>query len=119
MFSTCAVSDWAGNATAGAAGVDTGLGTALNQSYQGQGGAANTTQTTIGNNNAAAEMNNYKVGANQLNALMGVGSLAMGGLGGVGGLGGLTGGFGGTGFAMGPTSVGGAPVSGGLFSMFK
>ena len=39
----------------------------------GQGGAANTTQTTIGNNNAGAEMNNYKVGANQLNALMGVG----------------------------------------------
>jgi hypothetical protein len=106
-------------ATAGAAGVDTGLGTALNQSYQGQGGAANNTQTTIGNNNAAAEMNNYKVGANQLNGLMGLASLATGAVGGMGGLGGLTGGFGGTGFAMGPTSVGGAPVSGGLFSMFK
>jgi hypothetical protein len=107
------------SAVAGAAGVDTGLGTALNSSYTNQGNAANTTQTTIGNNNASAEMNNYKVGANQLNGLMGLGSLAMGGLGGVGGLGGLTGGFGGTGFAMGPTSVGGAPVSGGLFSMFQ
>jgi hypothetical protein len=106
------------SAIAGAAGVDTGLGTALNSSYTNQGNAANTTQTTIGNNNAAAEMNNYKVGANQLNGLLGLGSLAMGGLGGAGGLGGLTGGFGGTGFSLGPTSVGGAPVSGGLFSMF-
>jgi hypothetical protein len=60
---------------AGAAGVDTGLGTALNSSYTNQGNAANTTQTTIGNNNAAAEMNNYKVGANQLNGLMGLGAL--------------------------------------------
>jgi hypothetical protein len=107
------------SAVNGAAAVDTGLGTALNTSYTNQGNAANTTQTTIGNNNASAELNNYKVGANQFNALMGVGSLAMGGLGGAGGLGGLTGGFGGTGFAMGPTSVGGAPVSGGLFSMFQ
>jgi hypothetical protein len=106
------------SAVSGAAGVDAALGSGLNTSYTNQGNAANTTQTTIGNNNAAAEMNNYKVGANQLNGLMGLGSLAMGGLGGVGGLGGLTGGFGGTGFSMGPTSVGGAPVSGGLFSMF-
>ena len=110
-------------AISGAAGVDTGLGTALNSSYTNQGNAANTTQTAIGNNNAAAEMNNYKVGANQLNALMGVASLAAGGLGGAGGLGSLggslTGGFGGTGFSLGPTSVGGAPVSGGLFSMFQ
>lgn len=107
------------SAVSGAAGVDTGLGNALNQSYQGQGSAANTTQTTIGNNNAAAEMNNYKVGANQLNGLLGLGSLATGAIGGAGGLGGLTGGFGGSGFSLGPTSVGGAPVSGGLFSMFS
>jgi hypothetical protein len=106
------------SAITGAAGVDTGLGQGLNQSYQGQGSAANTTQTTIGNNNAAAEMNNYKVGANQLNGLMGLASLATGAVGGMGGLGGLTGGFGGSGFSLGPTSVGGAPVSGGLFSMF-
>jgi hypothetical protein len=105
-------------AVSGAAGVDAALGSGLNASYTNQGNAANTTQTTIGNNNAAAEMNNYKVGANQLNGLLGLGSLAMGGLGGVGGLGGLTGGFGGSGFSLGPTSVGGAPVSGGLFSMF-
>jgi hypothetical protein len=66
-------------ATAGAAGVDTGLGTALNQSYQGQGGAANQTQTTIGNNNAAAEMNNYKVGANLWNGLTGALDFVSGG----------------------------------------
>jgi hypothetical protein len=106
------------SAVAGASGVETGRGSALNSSYQGQGNAANTTQTTIGNNNAAAEMNNYKVGANQLNGIMGLASLASGGIGGMGGLGGLTGGFGGTGFALGGTSVGGAPTSGGLFSMF-
>lgn len=64
-----------GNAGAGLAGVQTGLGNALNQSYQGQGGAANTTQTTIGNNNAGAEMNNYKVGANQLGAITGLADL--------------------------------------------
>lgn len=58
-------------ATAGAAGVDTGLGTALNTSYQGQGAAANNTQQTIGNNNAAAELNNYKVSSNLWNGIMG------------------------------------------------
>lgn len=58
-------------ATFGQAGVDTGLGNALNSSFQGQGTAANTAQTAIGNNNAGAEMNNYKVGANLWNGLMG------------------------------------------------
>lgn len=103
------------SAVSGAAGVDTGLGNALNANDVAQGNAANTTQTTIGNNNAGAEMNNYKVGANVLNAITGGIGLATG----AGGLGGLTGGFGGSGFSLGPTSVGGAPVSGGLFSMFK
>jgi hypothetical protein len=60
------------SAVSGAAGVDAALGSGLNTSYTNQGNAANTTQTTIGNNNAAAEMNNYKVGANQLNGLMGL-----------------------------------------------
>lgn len=106
------------NATAGAANSATGLAGGLNQSYQGEGNAANANYTGQGASNAAATMNNYNVGANQFGALMGLGSLATGGLG--GGLGGaLTGGFGGNGFSLGPTSVGGAPVSGGLFSMFK
>jgi hypothetical protein len=105
-------------ATAGQAGTATGLGAGLNASYMGQGAAGNANYTGQGAADAAATMNNYNVGANQLNALMGVANLASGGLG--SGLGGaLTGGFGGSGFAMGPTSVGGAPVSGGLFSMFQ
>lgn len=108
-----------GSATAGAAGVSTGLGTNLANLYGAQGAAANANYTGQGASNAAATMNNYNVGQNQLGALLGVGSLALGGVGGVGGLGGITGGFGGNGFSLGPTSVGGAPVSGGLFSMFK
>lgn len=67
----------AGSAVSGAAGVDTGLGTALNASDIAQGNAANTTQTGIGATDAAATMNNYNVGANQLNALMGLGKLAL------------------------------------------
>jgi hypothetical protein len=66
-------------AVAGAAGVDQNLGTALNSSFMGQGGAANTTDTTIGNNNAGAEMNNYKVGANIWNGIMGAGNWLSGG----------------------------------------
>lgn len=103
-------------ATAGAAGAAAGLGQGLNQSYQGQGGAANANYTGQGASNAAATMNNYNVGANQLGALTSLAGLAAGGM---GGMGGLTGGFGGGGFSLGPTSVGGAPVGGGLFSMFK
>jgi hypothetical protein len=108
------------SAITGAANTSAGLGTALNQSYQGQGNAANKNYTDQGASTAAADMNNYNVGSNILGAITGLGGLALGGLGGMGGLGGaLTGGFGGTGFSLGPTSVGGAPVSGGLFSMFK
>ena len=110
------------SAVTGAAGVQSGLGQNLATLDTNQGNAANATQTGIGASNAAATMNNYNVGANQLGALLGVGSLITGGLGGGLGssLGGaLTGGFGGSGFSLGPTSVGGAPVSGGLFSMFK
>lgn len=111
------------SAVTGAANTSAGLGTALNQSYQGQGTAANANYTGQGASNAAADMNNYNIGSNILGAISGLGGLALGGLGGAGGLGSLggavTGGFGGTGFSLGPTSVGGAPVSGGLFSMFK
>ena len=70
-----------GTAGAGLASTQAGLGTALNASDMAQGGAANTTQTTIGNNNAGAELNNYKVGANDLSAITGLGSLATGAFG--------------------------------------
>ena len=76
-------------AVSGAAGVDTGLGTALNSSFQGQGAAANGMETAIGNNNAGAEMNNYKVGANLWNGIMGGLNFAAGGAGGQGGASGL------------------------------
>lgn len=77
-------------AVAGAAGVNTGLGNALNTSYTGEGNAANATDTTIGNNNAGAELNNYKVGSNLWNAIGGGLNFLSGGVGGAGGLGGLT-----------------------------
>ena len=78
-----------GNAATGAAGIATGQGNALNQSYMGQGNAANANYTGQGASNAAATMNNYNVGANQLNALTGGLSFLSGGAGGQGGFGGL------------------------------
>lgn len=60
------------NAVAGQANAVTGQANALNQSYQGQGTAANANYTGQGASNAAATMNNYNVGQNQLNALTSV-----------------------------------------------
>lgn len=62
-------------AATGQAGAVLGLGTGLNQSYQGQGTAANANYTGQGASNAAAEMNNYNIGQNQLNALVSAGKL--------------------------------------------
>jgi hypothetical protein len=67
-----------GGATQNLASAYTGQAGALNASDMAQGGAANATQTGIGQNLAGAELNNYKVGANQLNALVGAGQLALG-----------------------------------------
>jgi hypothetical protein len=64
-------------------------GQGINQSYMGQGGAANANYTGQGASNAAATMNNYNVGANQLNALTGGLNFLAGGAGGQGGAGGL------------------------------
>jgi hypothetical protein len=64
------------SAVSGAAGVDTGLGTALNNSYDAQGNAVNATDTGIGASTAAATMNNYNVGQNTLNAIATGGKLA-------------------------------------------
>lgn len=52
------------NAITGATNLYAGLGQGLNQSYQGQGGAANATQTGIGASNAAATMNDYNISKN-------------------------------------------------------
>lgn len=55
--------------TAGQAGAATGLGAGLNASYMGQGAAGNANYTGQGAADAAATMNNYNIGANQLSAL--------------------------------------------------
>lgn len=64
--------------TTGQANAETGLGAGLNASYQGQGAAANANFTGQGSADAAATMNNYNVGANQLNALKDLGKAASG-----------------------------------------
>ena len=66
------------NAVAGGANAATGGANAINASYQGQGTAANANYTGQGASNAAATMNNYNVGQNDLNAILGVGKLAAG-----------------------------------------
>jgi hypothetical protein len=68
-----------GTTAANIAKVQTGQGDALNASYDTQGNAANALFTGMGKNDAGAEMNNYNVGANQLNALLGVGNFISGG----------------------------------------
>jgi hypothetical protein len=73
-------------ATQGLAGVDTGLGNALGTLDVNEGNAANATQTAIGSSNAAATLNNYNIGANDLNAISGLfGGLTGSGGGGSGG----------------------------------
>jgi hypothetical protein len=52
-----------------------GEGAGLNASLMGQGQSANTNYTGQGASNAAATMNNYNVGQNQLNALVSAGKL--------------------------------------------
>jgi len=61
----------AGNAAAGGiAGVDTGLGAGLNQSFMNQGNAAYGAQTGIGNANANADLAKNAASGNAVNALM-------------------------------------------------
>lgn len=56
-------------AVSGAAGVATGRGAALAGTDVAQGNAANANETAQGASTAAATMNNYNVGQNQLNAI--------------------------------------------------
>jgi hypothetical protein len=73
-------------AVSGAAGVATGQGAALAGTDVAQGNAANANSTAQGASDAAATMNNYNVGQNDLNAIASVGKLAGGLLPGLGGL---------------------------------
>lgn len=77
------------NAVGGAAGVATGQGNNVATVDVNQGNAANANYTGQGASNAAATMNNYNVGANQLNALTGGLGFLAGGAKGQGGVGGL------------------------------
>lgn len=72
-------------ATAGQAAAATGAGTSLNANLMAQGNAGNANFTGQGASDAAATMNNYNVGANQLSALVAGGKLAAGLFGGFGG----------------------------------
>jgi hypothetical protein len=64
------------SAVGGAAGVATGQGTALAGTDVAQGTAANANYTGQGASTAAATMNNYSIGQNQINALKDVGKMA-------------------------------------------
>lgn len=63
-------------AAAGTAGVQTGLGNLLNESYGNQGNAAYNTDTGIGNANANAQLARLNASANGIGALMKVGDMA-------------------------------------------
>lgn len=94
-------------ATAGQAGAATGLASGLAGLFQNQGNAGNANYTGQGASDAAATMNNYNIGSNQLGLITGAAQLAMGmpptGFSSIGGGGG------------GGSSGGGSP---GLFSSF-
>lgn len=64
------------SAATGTAGVDTGLGNVLNNSYGTQGNVAYNTQTGIGNANADADLAGLTASGNDINALMAGGKLA-------------------------------------------
>ncbi len=109
-----------GAAASGIAGVNTGLGNALNADYNTLGNLNYTAQTGIGNANANADLANLTASANMWGAIGGLGGMALGGLGGMGGFSGLGSGLSSAMFgaspvagSFGPTSVGGAPLSGG------
>jgi hypothetical protein len=68
-----------GQETAAASGLGsiyTGLGSGLNQSFQGQGQLGYQTQAGIGANNAGFEMSKNQTGLNQLGAIFGLGNMA-------------------------------------------
>lgn len=54
------------------------LANTANQNYRSTADLANARDTGIGNAEASATMNNYNIGANQLNGLLGLGQLAFG-----------------------------------------
>jgi hypothetical protein len=102
------------NSAGGIAGVDTGLGNAVAGQDNTLGQLNYSAQTGIGNANANAALAPLTAGANVFNAIGQLGKMGTSGGGTVGGnIFGSFGGGGGVPGASGPTSVGGAPLSGG------
>jgi Chaperone of endosialidase len=102
------------NSAGGIAGVDTGLGNAVAGQDNTLGNLNYSAQTGIGNANANAALAPLTAGANVFNLLGSLGKIGTSGGGTVGGnIFGSFGGGGGVPGASGPTSVGGAPLSGG------
>jgi hypothetical protein len=99
-------------AAGGIAGVDTGLGNATAGQYNNLGQLGYASQTGIGNANANADLSAYNASGNFWNMLGGIGGAKTTGGGSIGGN--LLGSFGGVPGAVGPTSVGGAPLSSGI-----
>lgn len=109
----------------GQAGLASGLGTQTAGQYDSLGQLGYQEATGVGNANANADLSAYNASGNFWNALGGLGGMKTSGGGTVGGnlLGSFGGGGGGVPGAIGATSLGGAPLSGGglssLFSMFS
>lgn len=72
-------------AVAGGAGVNTGLGTALNANDVSQGNLGFNAATGVGNANANAELAKYQTSGNFINALLGAAKLGTGSAGAIGG----------------------------------
>lgn len=109
----------ASNAAAGGiAGVNMGLGNATAAQNNQLAGLNYQTQTGIGNANANKDLAGLTASGNIMNLIGSIGGAALGGLGGMGGLGGSLGSMlgGAVPGAVGPSSVGGAPLSNSLYS---
>ena len=102
------------NSASGIAGVDTGLGNAVAGQDNARAGLDYSSATGVGNANANAALAPLTADANIFNAIGSLGKMGTPGGGTVGGnIFGSFGGGGGVPGASGPTSVGGAPLSGG------
>lgn len=104
----------AGNAASGIANVNTGLGNAVAGQYNSLGNLGWQTQTGIGNANANADLAAYNSSANIWKGIGALGGAALSAFGGGGGMGSSI--MGAVPGAVGPSSVGGAPLSSSLFS---
>jgi Chaperone of endosialidase len=102
----------ANTAAQGIGNMSAGLGNSLANQYGNLGNLNYASATGIGNANANADLSAYNASGNFWNMLGGIGGAKTSGGGSIGGN--LLGSFGGVPGAVGPTSVGGAPLSSGI-----